>query len=80
MPDITVIIGTAGMLLLLAGFVGNMLKKLSSDSVAYNALNILGGGILIYYAYSLNSVPFLILEGVWAGFAAYNLIIVLRKK
>ncbi len=79
MADVNAIIGTVGMLFLLAGFVGNIMKKISSDSVLYNVLNIVGGFALVYYAFVLNSFPFLILEGVWALFAVYNLFLVLTK-
>lgn len=76
MVDIILIIGTTGMLLLLVAFVLNLLKRVMQDSALYNILNIIGGGLLTYYAYSLNSIPFLILEVVWTLFATYKLIII----
>ncbi|MDY6777828.1 MAG: hypothetical protein SVU32_04120 [Candidatus Nanohaloarchaea archaeon] len=74
----TLVIGTSGMLLLLVAFVLNLLKKMTQDSVTYNVLNLVGGALLIYYAYALNSYPFLVLEAVWTGFAGYKLVSVLR--
>ena len=76
MVDAVIIIGTTGMLFLLVAFVLNLLKKVMQDSVIYNVLNIIGGGLLTYYAYSLSSIPFLILEAIWTLFAAYKLIII----
>jgi len=74
MVNIILIIGTTGMLFLLVAFVLNLLKKIMQDSALYNILNIIGGGFLTYYAYSLNSIPFLILEAIWTLFAVYKLI------
>ncbi len=80
MVDFVVIIGIIGMLFLLSAFVGNMFKRISPDSILYNALNIAGCGLLVYYALVLNSIPFLILEGVWGLFAVYNIFVVFKKK
>jgi threonine/homoserine/homoserine lactone efflux protein len=77
--DIALVVGAAGMSVLLLAFVLNLFKKIMQDSVIYNALNIVGSGLLIYYAYVLNSTPFLILEITWALFAVYKLIIIFKK-
>jgi hypothetical protein len=79
MVDLILVIGTIGMLILLIAFVLNLLKKIMQDSITYNVLNILAGGILAFYAFVLNSIPFLILEIIWTLFALYKLIIVLKK-
>lgn len=79
MTNLTLIIGTLGMSLLLIAFVLNLLKKIMQNSVSYNILNIIGGGLLTYYAYVLNTIPFLVLESIWTIFAIYNLIIISRK-
>ena len=78
--NLTLIIGTIGMLFLLIAFVLNLFNKFTQGTVFYNILNIIGGGLLIYYAYALNSIPFLILEAVWTLFATYKLITILQKK
>jgi len=74
MSDLTLIIGTIGMLLLLIAFLLNLVKKLTQDSLTYSILNVVGGGLLTYYAYILNSIPFLILETIWTIFAICKLI------
>lgn len=79
MMDINIFIGTAGMVLLLLGFSLNELKIMTPDSASYNLMNIIGAGLLMYYAWTLLSIPFIILEGFWAVFAVYKLIIVLKK-
>lgn len=79
MTDNNLIIGVIGMVLLLAAFALNLLKKLTHDSVIYIVLNILGAGISTYYACTLNAYPFIILEAIWAIFAIYKLAVVLKR-
>ena len=76
----TTFIGTLGLLLLLSAFVLNQLKILNTETRIYNLLNIAGGGLLSYYAITLNSIPFLILELVWALFALFKLIVLIRRQ
>lgn len=77
--DIVLVIGASGMSLLLIAFVLNLFKKIMQDSIVYNVFNIIGSALLVYYAYILNSIPFIILEAVWALFAFYKLIITLKE-
>lgn len=76
MNDINLIIGTLGMILLLLAFALNLLKKVTEHSYSYILLNIFGAGLSIFYAYTLNAIPFIILEVVWVSFAIYKLITV----
>lgn len=59
------IIGIIGALIILYTFVMNQLEKLSADSFRYDFLNLVGSAILVYYAFALGSLPFLIINGVW---------------
>lgn len=68
------LIGTAGMVLLLAAFAANLLGWWDETEPRYAAANLVGAGLLLVYAYALRSYPFLVLEAVWAGFAAYRLV------
>ena len=79
MIDPTVIIGIIGMIFLLTAFALNLFKKVTQDSSIYNLFNIVGAGLLAYYAYALNSIPFLILEIIWILFASYKLIFFNKK-
>lgn len=72
---LTTIIGTMGLSLILIAFLLNSFKLLSTDTPLYNLLNVAGGGLLIYYAAELESIPFLILESVWTIFSGYKIII-----
>ncbi|HDD72594.1 MAG TPA: hypothetical protein ENG00_00720 [Candidatus Aenigmarchaeota archaeon] len=80
MTDITLFIGILGMLLLLIAFVLNLFKKIMQDSATYSAFNAIGSGLLIWYAYALGSIPFLVLEITWTLFAVYKLISIFRKR
>ena len=82
MQDTNLIIGVAGMVLLLGAFALNLLKVKTQDSFTYVIMNIFGGGISTYYAVTLDAVPFVILEAVWTAFAVYKLvqISILSKK
>ena len=63
---IEIIIGIVGMIFILLAFVlDEFYKKWNQNTVQYNLFNILGAGLLIYYAYTLASIPFMILNGVW---------------
>jgi len=73
MIDLSIVIGTIGMIFLLVAFVLNLFKKITQDSLVYNIFNIIGAGFLFYYAYFLNSIPFLVLEFIWISFAIYKL-------
>ena len=67
-------IGIAGMVFILAAFVlDEFSRKFTSESVVGNLLNILGSGLLVYYAFTLRSWPFLILNLVWCGAAMVKL-------
>ncbi|PIN87509.1 hypothetical protein COV12_03445 [Candidatus Woesearchaeota archaeon CG10_big_fil_rev_8_21_14_0_10_32_24] len=66
MADVNLIIGLLGMLLILIAFLlDEFSKKINSKSWQFNVLNIVGAGLLSYYAFTLNSLPFMILNGVW---------------
>ena len=61
-----IVFGIIGMFLILLAFVLDEIGgRISRDSVEYNALNIFGALFLLYYAYSIGSIPFLILNTVW---------------
>ena len=71
---LNLIIGTIGMLLILTAFITDeFLKKWNQDTIRYNILNLVGAGLLTYYAFTLNSWPFITLNGVWFGVAVYKL-------
>jgi len=59
------IIGFTGMALILFAFIMNQFHKWKDDSLGYDLVNVIGATLLIAYALLINSLPFLILNGVW---------------
>ncbi|MCK5474345.1 MAG: hypothetical protein KAI53_02985 [Candidatus Aenigmarchaeota archaeon] len=69
-----IVFGILGMALILLAFVLDEIGgRISRDSVEYNALNVFGALLLLYYAYSIGSIPFLVLNSVWFLVAAIKL-------
>jgi len=44
------------------------------ESNCYKILNLVGGLLLLYYALATDSLPFIILEGIWVLLPAVSLI------
>ena len=81
--ELNTIIGVLGMVLILFGFVMNdFAKRWNHNTIKYNLVNLIGAVILTYYAYTLLSWPFVILNGVWFVVALYKLygIVIVKKK
>ena len=79
MVEINFVIGLIGMTLILIGFfLDEFYKKFDSSTVSYNLINIFGAGALIYYSYSIQGWPFLILNTVWLIVASVKLIKIIK--
>jgi hypothetical protein len=63
--NISLLIGITGTLLILWAFVMNQWHKWSEDDLGYDLCNALGSLLMIFYALSLHSLPFFILNFVW---------------
>ena len=70
MADNATMIGSAGVALLLAAFLLNVLKLMRADGYPYAALNFVGAAAACYSSYLIAFMPFVVLEGVWALVAA----------
>lgn len=68
--------GGLGFVLLLIAFFMNLSKKIVRNTFVYNGLNFIGSLILLYYAYQIGSMLFVILEAVWA---IISLVFLFRK-
>lgn len=73
-------IGLAGMIIILTAFILDLFEILHSKNKIYIVLNASGSLILAYYAYLLSSIPFFILNAIWAGAALIDFFIILLKK
>ncbi len=60
------ILGIASAVLALIAFVGNQYHKLADTSIIYDGLNLVSGLGLVFYAYTIGAVPFMITNSVWA--------------
>ena len=69
------ILGIVGMALILVAFILNETKKsVNTDTIGYNGINALGSLLLLYYAYSTNSMPFIVLNAVWFLVASLKIV------
>ncbi|HLD39923.1 MAG TPA: hypothetical protein VJB13_02175 [Candidatus Nanoarchaeia archaeon] len=57
--------GIIGVVCILVAFLLDEFSKVNTKTVPYNLLNIMGSGLLMYYAYALQSWPFVALNAVW---------------
>lgn len=58
------IIGSIGLVCVLVAFFWDEFYEVS-NTYAYNVLNLVGAGLLMYYSLALKSMPFIILQAVW---------------
>lgn len=78
--DITTIIGASGAGIILIFFLLNQFKIVSIDNIWYDSGNAVGSGVLIVYAYLLDSVPFLVLNVIWFLFSFKDVVIYFSKR
>ncbi len=77
---INLIIGISGMIFILVAFIlDEFFKTWQQNSIRYNLLNLIGSLLLLYYAYAIDSWPFIILNGLWFAAAGYKLVVLVRK-
>ena len=67
------IIGTIGVGMLLVAFVLNQRRTISEHSRPFLAMNLVGALLCGYSAWLVRFMPFVVLETVWALFAAWGL-------
>ena len=63
--DTLTLVGILGTGIILVSFILNQVGKWSSESRSYDIANTIGSLILVGYSVMLESLPFLILNGVW---------------
>ena len=68
------VINSVGVSLILIAFFLLTLKKVDSQNVYYNLLNLIGAGLACYGSYLIKSIPFVVLEAIWSLVALYGLI------
>lgn len=65
--------------ILIAFILDEFYRKWGQNTIKYNLINIIGSGLLIYYAVTLDSWPFILLNSVWFVGATIKLIKIVRK-
>ncbi len=80
MLEFPVVIGSAGVALLLLAFFLSLFKFMRQDSKAYMLMNVFGGGLSAYASYLINFMPFVILETTWMLVALVALVKLLMKE
>ena len=73
-------IGFTGVAILLLAFLLNLLKKISSGSLSYILMNIVGAGLACLASWLIHYIPFVILEGVWTLVSVFALIGYFQKR
>ncbi len=78
--NMDLIIGISGVIFILTAFIlDEFYKRFNSETVLYNLLNIAGSGLLMYYAYSLQSWPFVFLNAVWMAVAMIKIVRIVQR-
>jgi hypothetical protein len=72
--NIALIIGTLGAALLLVAFALEQFGVITDKSYLYDGANVVGSGLLGWYAFVGHAYPFIVLETVWALVALYYII------
>jgi len=69
MTNISLIVGCAGVGLLLAAFFMNLFRILRQDTIIYTFLNFFGAMLACMASLLIGYFPFVVLEAVWAAVA-----------
>ena len=77
--DLSVLIGSIGVGLLLLAFVLNLFKLIHADSFAYAFMNFAGASVAGYASILIDFIPFVVLEFFWAFFGLVGMGKVLKK-
>ena len=73
-------IGSFGVAILLLAYLLNLLKKISSESISYILMNLIGAGLACLASVIINYVPFIILETAWMLVSFISLIKIIWSK
>lgn len=73
-------IGFAGVFLILLAYVLNIMGKTDRDQLVFILLNLVGAALACLASVLLDYLPFIILEGTWAGVSLVALFNLLGKR
>lgn len=69
------VFGVGGAAIMLIAFALNEMHQLNQDSVWYDVLNFVGAALLTTYAILIASIPFAVLNGIWACVALRDIVL-----
>ena len=73
-------IGFAGVFQILLAYVLNVIGKVEKHDLSFILLNLIGAGMACYASVLMSYMPFILLEGIWAGVSLISLIKYVQKK
>lgn len=73
-------VSVAGAVLILLPFAGSQFGKLTTESLAYQVINLIGSAALTTVAVIESQYGFILLEGTWAMVSAAGLARVMRRR
>lgn len=73
-------IGFAGVFQILLAYVLNVIGKVEKHDLSFILLNLIGAGMACYASILMSYMPFILLEGIWAGVSLISLIKYVQKK
>lgn len=73
-------IGFAGVFLILLAYLLTIVDKISSKSLGFILLNLIGASLACLASVLMKYLPFIILEGVWAIASLFSLYQFMNKK
>ena len=71
--EVSTLLGSAGVFLLLVAFFLNLVKIWTPNSKPYLIVNIAGSLMSCYASYLIGFMPFVVLEAIWTIVAAFGL-------
>ena len=77
--EITDIVGLIGVTLTLLAYFLLQINRLSSESMAYSLMNLIGSGFVVYSLLFNWNTPALIMEGAWILISVWGVVKVLRR-
>lgn len=73
------VVSLAGAMMILAAFAAQQSGRWRSVDTTYLALNLVGSGILTWFAVEAGNLGLIVLEGAWALISLWSLVKTLRR-
>jgi len=80
MPDIYLVLGIVGMVLILWGFLMIQAHRWNQDQLIYDTFNFVGSVLLVIYAVVGRAWPFVVLNTIWGLYSLKDILGALIQK